>query len=744
MSVVDMNLGRKTILLATSAMVLIGIPVLAQPTTSDMVKVAETITVTATRIPVRAINAPATVSVITDVQLDDALVSDIKDAIRFEPGVSVRSQPSRFSAALSTTGREGNAGFNVRGLEGNRVLIQTDGIRLPDSFSFGAQSVGRGDYADLDLVKSLEILRGPASPLYGSDGLAGAVSFTTKDPEDFLRTGTSFGGRARFGYSDADNGHAVGVALAARQGGVSGLLAVTRRDTDAQGNSGTNFSSNVTRTAPNPQTNDSLAVLAKLVWSPNEANRVRLTFEDQDRDSRTNVLTARALPPLSATSTLDLQARDELARNRISLDWRYRGDGFIKAASATVYRQASKTRQFSADDRNIAADRTRDNSFNNKITGASFQLESALTTGTIQHNILLGGDLSKTQQSGTRDGTIPPFGETFPARAFPVTDYNVAGLFLQDAIDIGDGRVVIYPAVRIDSYKLEPKADPLFIGTPAVKKGNRVSPKLGGIFWATPSLGLFANYAGGFRSPTPSQVNNGFTNLIQNYRSLASPDLKPETSTSYEGGVRIRDFSMGGVTVVASATGFVGKYKDFIEQQQVGGTFAPTDPGLFQFRNIGRVEISGAESRIDATFGGGFTGNFAVSYTTGEGQSGTGPKSPLGSIDPVKLLAGLSYRARDNRYGGQVIVTHSQGKDQSDVADFCSPDCFVGSGFTLLDATAFVTLWDTATLRVGLFNLTDEKYAWWSDIRGLSAASTTLDAYTQPRRNISASLTLKF
>ncbi|MFN3287496.1 MAG: TonB-dependent receptor plug domain-containing protein, partial [Sphingomonadaceae bacterium] len=140
----------------------------------------EPITVTAIRLPRAVIDVPATVTVIDAQRIEDELATDIKDLVRFEPGVSVRAQPARFTAALSSTGRDGNAGFTIRGLEGNRVLIQVDGIRLPDAFSFGAQSVGRGDYVDLDVLKSVEILRGPASALYGSDGLAGAVSFLTR------------------------------------------------------------------------------------------------------------------------------------------------------------------------------------------------------------------------------------------------------------------------------------------------------------------------------------------------------------------------------------------------------------------------------------------------------------------------------------------------------------------------------------------------------------------------------------
>jgi hemoglobin/transferrin/lactoferrin receptor protein len=145
----------------------------------------ERVTVTATRSPTLIFEVPATVSVITSQQIEENLVTDIKDLVQFEPGVSVRSSPYRISAQAST-GRDANSGFNIRGLEGNRVLILTDGIRLPDAFDFGPQAVGRGDYVDLSLLKSVEILRGPSSALYGSDGVAGAVSFITKDPIDFL------------------------------------------------------------------------------------------------------------------------------------------------------------------------------------------------------------------------------------------------------------------------------------------------------------------------------------------------------------------------------------------------------------------------------------------------------------------------------------------------------------------------------------------------------------------------------
>ncbi|MGO1305242.1 MAG: TonB-dependent receptor plug domain-containing protein, partial [Sphingomonas parapaucimobilis] len=167
--------------LTLAAMAALGQPVREEDPTEQ-----RDVVVTATRAPIQAQDAPVTVSVKKAEEIADELATDIKDLVRFEPGISVRRAPTRFGAAMGTTGRAGNEGFVVRGIGGNRVLIQVDGVRVPYGFSFGAQDVGRGDYVDLGLIKSVEFLRGPASALYGSDGLAGAVSFTTSDPADIL------------------------------------------------------------------------------------------------------------------------------------------------------------------------------------------------------------------------------------------------------------------------------------------------------------------------------------------------------------------------------------------------------------------------------------------------------------------------------------------------------------------------------------------------------------------------------
>jgi hemoglobin/transferrin/lactoferrin receptor protein len=696
--------------------------------------------VTATRTEAAPENVPATVSVITSQVIDENLVTNIKDLVQFEPGVAVRTNPPRFTAAGAATGRDGNSGFNIRGLEGNRVLTVVDGVRLPDAFSFGAQSVGRGDYADVSLLKSVEILRGPGSALYGSDGLAGIVSFTTKDPLDFLKGEKSTYIEANTSYDSADENWAKGALGAFKAGNWSFLASFQRRDGHEQETKGTNTSANTDRTAAIPQDTESNAGLAKLVFTPSEENRFRLTYDHFNSATGSNVLSAIAKPPLAATSTLSLLARDTLRRDRIMLDHKFEGElGFIHEASWSIYYQDSATVQYSAEDRNTAVDRTRLNTFNNRIIGLTAQLGSFAQTGDVSHHFVYGGDVSFTRQSGVRDGTVPPVGETFPTRAFPTTNYTLGGVYIQDEIGVFNDRLTLYPALRLDYYDLKPKADALLPGfTPSPQSDTHVSPKVGAVFKVTEEVRLFANYARGFKAPAPSQVNNFFANQVQFYMSLPNSNLRPETSEGIDGGIRFNN-----ERIAAEVSGFYSRYRNFIDQIQVSGTFTPTNPGIFQYQNVGTAKISGIEGKLKVEVGAGFAVNGALSYAHGDTTTG-GVTSPLNTVEPFKIVGGLNYRDPSGLFGGQFVATHSAGKSASRVMQTCTPSCFTPPGFTVLDLTAFWNVTEWATVRAGVFNLTDKKYWWWSDVRGVASTSTVVDAYTQPGRNVRASLTVKF
>jgi hemoglobin/transferrin/lactoferrin receptor protein len=441
----------------------------------------------------------------------------------------------------------------------------------------------------------------------------------------------------------------------------------------------------------------------------------------------------------------DLTARDKTERTRVSLDWTWDGNGAIDYAHAAVYWQDGKDIQFADEDRSPVSatprpDRERLNTFENRVFGFAAEARSDFSTGAIGHRLTYGGDVSRTRQKGLRDGVEPPTGETFPTRAFPVTDFTLGGVFLGDEIRLLDERLLIFPALRFDFYELDPKDDPLLpTFSPSGQSDSRLSPKIGAVAKLGAHLRLFANYAQGFRAPTPSQVNNFFENLAFGYTSAPNPDLGPERSESWEGGIRISSRHVG-----LSLTAFHADYSDFIDQQVVSGSFTPTDPAVYQFVNVARVEVEGIEAKADFRAENGLTGRFAIAYAKGDEKLPGGGKAPLASIDPLNLVLGIGYRASDGSFGGELIATHHARKELDRTTGACSDACYRPGDFTILDATAFWRIADAFTLRAGIFNITDETYSYWSDVRGLSATSSITDAYTRPGRNASVSLSYRF
>jgi len=133
------------------------------------------VTVTATMSPAVVKDVPGTVSVIDADAIARGLIENTADLVKFEPGVYIESNLTRI----------GLNGFNIRGIGGNRVMTQIDGIETTEQFDFGPFNVHQFGL-DLDTLKSAEIVRSAGSSMYGSDALGGVVSFFTKDPADYL------------------------------------------------------------------------------------------------------------------------------------------------------------------------------------------------------------------------------------------------------------------------------------------------------------------------------------------------------------------------------------------------------------------------------------------------------------------------------------------------------------------------------------------------------------------------------
>lgn len=343
--------------------------------------------VTATRTARALSDVPATVDVIDREQLDNHLVRDLKDLVRYEPGLSVTSSPARF----------GLGGIRIRGLDGNRVLIQTDGIAMPKAFAIGSFSDANRNFTDLETLKRVEIVRGPASALYGSDALGGVVAFVTKDPADYLKDGKNSYVGLKFGYDGQWDGLLGSVTTAFGGDRWSGMVNVNHRQGQETQSMGDRRSNDSTRTAANPQDRDGRSVLGKLVFAPSQDQRFKLTVEGNEDSVDTNVLSSVAppAPVIAAATSTAMKARDHQTRARVSFghEMDTLGQGFADDLAWQVYRQDSETTQRTYENRGSgdnASRREREFNFDQRVYGLQAVFHKGLQTGSVEHALTYG------------------------------------------------------------------------------------------------------------------------------------------------------------------------------------------------------------------------------------------------------------------------------------------------------------------------------------------------------------------
>lgn len=713
----------------------------------------EQITVTGTRTPRRVSDSPSNITVIDQQQLDRNGVQDIEDLVRYIPGVSV-----------GDNFRYGFQDFNIRGLEGNRVLIQVDGIRQPERFVFGPFSLGR-DYFEIETLKTTEIIRGAASSLYGSDALGGVVTYTTLDPADLLALS---GKDTYIGFSTQINSKNTGytntLSMAAREDRLEALLIYTRRDF---GETEIYSRSNEIN---NPQTGSGNNVLLKVVYQLDESHSFELTGEYFNRNTDT-----KTLPFNLAAGILNFEEEVDTQRTRISLEYAYRDpeNTFIQQATAQVYYQPALTSETTFNENRILRDGTpisRDtfNELTSDLLGAFVQAESNFETGSLKHRMILGLDLNNTRNERPRDRIqtnlntgeqtriIPP--DTFPTKDFPDSDTTRFGIYLQDEIELD--QVTFIPGIRYDTYNLTPSVDEIFASSGSEATGlyaDAISPKLGIVWKLTPELTAVAQYSRGFRAPQYNEINSGFTNLTGaffRYRTLSNPDLKPETSDSFELGIR-------GVypQTSFSLNGFYNTYDNFIEAfVEVGSEPSPPDSGipggpppitLFQSQNISQARIYGLEATGTYFFNPDLTGwslDAGLAWSVGDNLTNN---QPLLSINPLEAIVSLNYDDPSNKWGARVITTlvgdPRDPEREPTQADPSQPPQipFVPNGYTLVDILGYYNLREDFSISFGIFNLFDKEYYNYSDVRFLNQGPQVA-RFTQPGTNAVLNVTTRF
>ncbi len=700
------------------------------------------ISVTGTRSPRSTKDVPASVKVTDKNEIDTLGINDLRDLFKYDAGVSIKS---------NSTGYFNNYGqnsINIRGMDENRVLIQRDNINLPNRYSFSYQ-LGRGEYVDLSTLKSVEVLKGPASALYGSNALGGLVSYQSLYPEDLLGADETFKIEipVKFDGSSNQTSGTTRVAVRDDNSGIEAVLVTTLsygEEDNVKADDQYIDDSEITK--KNIYTN--------IVKNIDDSSRINFIFENVNTKRDTNQATARLS---SRYSSIEEDVDINRWMGQLGYEYENQDSGkLFDYAKVNFYIQDAEWNDgstveypsgFSRGRYTAARTVVNDYSYDDESKGLNIQFRSDSNSSGVNHNFTYGVDYSTTFNTRPRNKITTQSGATTIENIKDTADADTIkyGLYLQDAVTFDKAeRIELIAGIRYDRYEIDAQSDSAYKNTadgvgavnPAVDLDNSTfNPSLALIYNLSPELSAFGKYSTAFRSPTHSELNTAHGNRYYGYYYLSNPDLEPETSQNYEFGLK-GDYSKFDFSLVS----FISKYDDLIDVDVNNSgvdciALIGSPCSVYQANNVAEAEIWGIELNSEYNFNEDKTGFSLISslaYNYGDDTSGTEDKE-LTSIEPFKAILGLRYTDTNNKWSTELTNTYVGDARTTDALDDNPSE-----SYSVLDLTSVFNVSERLSVDLGIFNLNDTRYFNYSTVKSQSSSAADVNRFSEPGRNVKA------
>jgi outer membrane receptor protein involved in Fe transport len=457
------------------------------------------VTVTATRGEREILEVPGNVTVIEREEIEQSGVGSVPELLQRETGIFVTSTTTN-PAGVQVEAR----GFNNGGSLGSSLLVQVDGRRVNEA------DTGNTDWAliPLDEIESIEIVRGPASAIYGDNAVGGVINIRTRPVEGPLRATL----RGRLGRYDTGGGS---LKAAGTVGPITGSLFVHGFETDGY-RDGAEF--------------DQFNVKGSL--QANIADRFLVGVRGG------HYLDHRGLP--GALSWDEMQMYGRRVRDPGTDDSSRVDNDFVEGWVEGVLAEDIELRirpfyRWRDDDTTISFGGTPAGIETDKRSGGvDFQVQVDRPLFGMRSRFIAGGDFLYEET----DRVI--------ASLFGVeisdSDRIVGAVFAQEELNLTEA-LLLTAGLRFDHASLDlmitnPDLDPDIASADDDPKFNVVSPRVALTYRILPDLATYVSYSRGFRLPNFDEdapllsFPPGGPPII--------PDLDPQISDSVEVGVKLR------------------------------------------------------------------------------------------------------------------------------------------------------------------------------------------------------------
>lgn len=657
------------------------------------------IAVTATRSPQDVFLTPAPVLVLDRTDLRTRSPNGIADLFRGQAGLDVSG-----------------VGFNqirpvIRGQRGQRILLLADGLRLNNSRR--QQDFGEiPSLVDVATVERVEVVRGPASVLYGSDAIGGVVNVITRAPQVAGLHGT-LGGR----YSDADQQTRLNGSLAGRFGAWSLQLEGSLRSANSYEAPAGTFG-NITldqRTRVADTGGEDWSLGAYLGYQFGNGHEAYVRYERYDADTTGfGYVDPAAYAPGSPLIriTYPFQAFDKISggyrarglrtpvADEVEVLGYYQGNNRglnLDIAIPTGPGSQIDIAQRNETDLNTVGLRAEAK----KLVGATLRLT---------YGIDLFQDRSRNNDSSTTTfvnmGPIPPSVETTPQ--VPYATYRSVGGFAQGDVAVSD-RVTLLLGARYQNVRAATEPTPGVTAPTLVSIDDALVGAASTVFRVTPAVSLVGTIGRAFRSPNlVERFFNGPTPEGAGFQ-VSNPDLRPETSLNVDLGVRVR-----AGRVYAEGFVFQNDIRDGIRIAATGDSV--TGIPAYQNVNVERLRFRGLE--LSGHLRGPVGLSLAASFTHLDSKDVLDPSNPVGETFSTSYRAALRWDdARDRLFAEYELRGNG---DRKDVLPGTNPVGATLPAFTVHNARAGVTVFrrglHTQRIGVAVLNLTDALYAEFTNV----------------------------